>query len=131
MKLSEAIAQDLPIEMQFNDEPGRYAVAWLWELKDGGIAFCFAGYGMSPSAESHLHRGPVEGEGPWTVTDRDRTNEDDTPLIVTLWPARRHVPERGTEEEALRYFLWWHQKLTEDDVLAGTRQARENPRNAR
>jgi hypothetical protein len=122
MKLSEAIARDLPFDMQFNRESGRYPLAWLWELKGGGIAFCFAGYGMSPGAESHLHRGTVTGEGPWTVTDRDRTNEDGTPLRVTLRRARQHPPERGTEEQALRYFLWWHQKLTDDDVISGTRR---------
>jgi hypothetical protein len=82
---------------------------------------------MSPSAESHAHHGtvePVDGEAAWRITDCERTVEDGTPLVVTLSVAERHPPERGTEEEALRYFRFWHHLMPEDAVLRGTRNSR-------
>ena len=82
MKLAEAIAQDLPFELLFGDSERPLPVAWLWELRKGGIAYVFGGYQISPSAESHMHRGTVVGEGPWRLLDRDRENEDGTPLQV-------------------------------------------------
>jgi hypothetical protein len=71
-----------------------------------------------------MHRGPVEGEGPWIVTDRDRTDDDGNPRVVTIRAARPHPAERGREEEALKYFLFWHDQLPSDAVLSGTRNLR-------
>jgi hypothetical protein len=105
MKLAEAIAKDMPFTLRLPGEKPDidvkvpldefdfgtpYPLAWLWELRTGGIAFIFPGYGMSPGAEAH-------------------------------------VPERGTEDEALRYFYFWHHLLPDDAVLSGTRNPRSQP----
>jgi hypothetical protein len=122
-----AIAQDLPFQLELPGGSGPYPTAWLWQLRGGVVAFVFAGYRRSPSAESHMHRGPVEGEGPWIVTDRDRTDDDGNPLVVTIRAAGSHPAERGREEEALKYFLFWHDQLPSDAMLSGTRNPRQHP----
>lgn len=134
MKLAEAIANDLPFELLLGDSERPLPVGWLWELRQGGIAYCFLGYGSSPSAESHLHRGTVEGEGPWRLLDRDRKDRNGTPLRVTIRVARAHryPEERGSEAAALRYFRFWHDRLPKDAVLGGTREPPpESPHNRR
>lgn len=122
MKLAEAIARDMPFQLELGGQT--YPLAWVWELRDGGIAFCFPGWGQSPSAESHMHRGAVEGDGPWSLLDLDRQDDDGTPLRVRILPARQHPPEGGSKEKALRYFRFWHDRLPADAVL-------ESPHNRR
>jgi hypothetical protein len=125
MTLAEAIARDLPFEIEIPGCAQPYPLAWLWELRTGGIAFIFPGYRMSPSAESHATHGTVEQidrEDAWRVTDNERTVEDGSPLVVTLRTVRAHPPVRGTGEEALRYFRFWHDQLPKDSVISGTRK---------
>jgi hypothetical protein len=50
MKLADAIAQDLPFQLELPGGSGPYPIAWLWQLRGGGVAFVFAGYRRSPSA---------------------------------------------------------------------------------
>jgi hypothetical protein len=70
MKLSEAIARDLPFVLRIplpRDGDPDHAVEgpldWLWELKAGGIAYVHAGAAGSPGIETHIHYGTVSGEG--------------------------------------------------------------------
>jgi hypothetical protein len=56
MKLADAIAQDLPFQLELPGGSGPYPIAWLWQLRGGGVAFVFAGYRRSRARVAHAPR---------------------------------------------------------------------------
>lgn len=69
MRLHEAIAQGAQFELLVEDVRTPIAVARLFELKSGGIAFIGMGSGFSPGCEAHVTRGTVSETGPpWVLT---------------------------------------------------------------
>jgi len=124
MDFLDAVADDRLWAIELNqdsDEPTIMLADRLWPLKAGGIVWVDSGWNatVNPGMSAHKIEGEVTGKNPWfidavigkvCIRNQTESEAESTERV-------RAINGVSTEDRALGYVAFWHDKLRRKDLV--------------